>query len=255
MEQQLVITNTISQQKDSLKTTWMHPRSKHWHLIDYVLARQKDVKDILHTKVMPSAECHNDHRLVRCKLKLHFKPKPRKGGAPKKKFKLSKLQSAEVKADFQADLQAKLENNRFPEDPSPETLWDKLKTAILQTSEEILGFTTKRNKDWFDENNKEIQKLLAEKRSAHQAHPSCPVKKTAFRHICSNLQLKLRVMQNEWWTNLLVRTKWYADAGDFRGFYEALKAVYGPTHQVRSPLRSADGRALLKDKIYPELLV
>ena len=91
-EQQLVITNTIFQQKDSLKTTWMHPRSKHWHLIDYVLARQRDLKDIRHTRVMPSAECHTDHRLVRCKLKLHFKPKPRKGGPPKKKFKLSKLQ-------------------------------------------------------------------------------------------------------------------------------------------------------------------
>ena len=91
-EQQLIINNTIFQQKDSLKTTWMHLRSKHWHLIDYVLARQRDLKDILHTRVMPSAECHTDHRLVRCKLKLHFKPKPRKGGPPKKKFKLSKLQ-------------------------------------------------------------------------------------------------------------------------------------------------------------------
>ena len=85
-KQQLVITNTIFQQKDSLKTAWMHPRSKHWHLIDYVLARQRDLKDILHTRVMPSAECHTDHRLVCCKLKLHFKPKPRKGGrAPQEK--------------------------------------------------------------------------------------------------------------------------------------------------------------------------
>ena len=156
-----------------------------------------------------------------------------------------------MKADFQADLQAKLENNRCPEDPSPETLRDKLKSTILQTSEEMLGFTTKKNKEWFDENNEEIQKLLAEKRSAHQAHlahPSCPVKKAAFRHICSNLRLKLRVMQNKWWTNLAVRTQQYADAGDFRGFYEVLKVVYGPTHQARSPLRSADGRALLKDQ-------
>ena len=55
-------------------------------------------------------------------------------------------------------------------------------------------------------------------------------------------------MQNEWWTNLAVRTQQYADAGDFKGFYEALKAVYGPTHQARIPLRSADGWALLKDK-------
>lgn len=37
------------------------------------------------------------------------------------------------------------------------------------------------------------------------------------------------------------------DVGDYRGFYEALKAVYGPTHQVQSPLRSADGEVLLTD--------
>ena len=250
-EQQLVITNTIFQQKDSLKTTWMHPRSKHWHLIDYVLVRQRDLKDVLHTRVMPSAECHTDHRLVRCTLKLIFKPKPRKGGPPKKKFNLCKLQSAETKADFQAGLQSKLEEDHCLEDPCPETLWDQLKTAILQTSEEVLGFTTKKNKDWFDENNQEIQELLAKKRSAHQAHlaqPSCPEKKAAFRLVCSNLQRKLREIQNEWWTILAERTQLCADTGDYRGFYEALKAVYGPSHQVQSPLRSSDGQALLTDK-------
>ena len=179
----------------------MHPRSTHWHLIDYVLVRQRDLKDILHTRVMPSAECHTDHCLVRFKLKFYFKPKPRKGGPPKKTFNLSKLQSAEVKVDFQADLQDKLGNNRCLKNPSPETHWDTLKTTILQTSEEVLGFTTTRNKDWFDKNNEEIQKLLAEKRSDYQAHlaqPSCSMQKAAFRHICSNLQLKLQVMQNEW---------------------------------------------------------
>lgn len=28
----LIITNTLFQQRNQLKTTWMHPRSKHWHL-------------------------------------------------------------------------------------------------------------------------------------------------------------------------------------------------------------------------------
>ena len=249
-EQQLVITNTIFQQRDSLKTTWMHPRSKHWHLIDYVLVRQRDRNDVLHTRVMPSAECHTDHRLVRCKLRLHFKPKPRKRGPPKKKLNVIKLQSSETKADFQAGLQSKLENH-CPEDPSPEKLWDQLKTAILQTSEEILGYTTRKNQDWFDENNQEIQELLAKKRSAHQAHlaqPTCHEKKATFRLVCSNLQCKLREIQNEWWINLAMRTQLCADTGDYRGFYEALKAVYGPTHQAQNPLRSVDGQSLLTDK-------
>ena len=86
----------------------MHPQSKHWHLIDYFLVHKPDLKDVIHTKVMPSAECQTDYLLVPCKLRLHFKPKPRKGVPPKKKFNFEKLQSAEVKADFQAGLQSKL---------------------------------------------------------------------------------------------------------------------------------------------------
>ena len=42
-----------------------------------------------------------------------------------------------------------------------------------------------------------------------------------------------------------METQLCADVGDYRGFYEALKAVYGPTHQVQSPLRSSDGQDLL----------
>ena len=139
-----------------------------------------------------------------------------------------------MRADFQSNLQSKLEDSDSLTDPCPETLWAHLKTAILQSSEEVLGFSTKKNKDWFDENDKEIQQLLAKKRSAHQAHlaqPSCPVKKTAFRSACSNLQRKLRIIQNEWWTNIAEKTQLCADTGDYRGFYEALKAVPRSPHR------------------------
>ena len=242
-EKQFTITNTIFQQKNSLKTTWMHPRSKNWHLIDYVLVRQRDIQDVCHTRVMPSAECYTDHRLVRCKLRLLFKPKPRKGGPPKKKIKVGSFQSA----DFQAGLQLRLVDSSCQVDPPLETLWVHLKTAISQIAEEVLGYTTRNNKDWFDENNQEIQELLTQKRSAQQAHlaqPSCPEKKAAFRLVCS----KLQEIPNEWWTNLTKSTQMCADAGDNRGFYEALQVVYGPIYQVRSPLRSSDGLELLTDK-------
>ena len=36
--------------------------------------------------------------------------------------------------------------------------------------------------------------------------------------------------------------------GDMRAFYEALKTVYGPSHQIQAPLRSSDGSPLLTDK-------
>ena len=55
-------------------------------------------------------------------------------------------------------------------------------------------------------------------------------------------------MQNDWWTGRAERTQRYADMGDMRAFYEALKAVCEPSHQIQAPLRSSDGSTLLTDK-------
>ena len=40
----------------------------------------------------------------------------------------------------------------------------------------------------------------------------------------------------------------YADTGSSRAFYEALRAIYGPSHQMQALLRSAGGSTLLTDK-------
>ena len=182
-----------------------------------MLVRKRDLKDVLQTGVMPSAECHTDHRLVRCKLRPQFKPRHKKKGNPKKKLNVGSLCWEEVKAKFQADLQQNLDESPCTNDPSPNILWENLKSAILKTSEEVLRHTKKKNKDWFDENNKEIQDFLSKKRAAHQAHlvqPTCHVKKATFRQTCSILQRKLRELQNDWWDCLAMETQLCADVGD-----------------------------------------
>ena len=55
-------------------------------------------------------------------------------------------------------------------------------------------------------------------------------------------------MQNDWWTGLAERTQRFADMGDMRAFYAALKAVYGPSHQIQAPLSSSDGSTPLTYK-------
>jgi hypothetical protein len=39
------------------KTSWMHPRSKHWHLLDYVITRRTERQDVRMTKAITGAEC------------------------------------------------------------------------------------------------------------------------------------------------------------------------------------------------------
>ena len=41
-----LITNTVFRSPARRKTSWMHRRSKHWHLIDYVIVRRKDRQDV-----------------------------------------------------------------------------------------------------------------------------------------------------------------------------------------------------------------
>ncbi len=38
----LAITNSMLSLPTLKRTSWMHPRSKHWHLIDYVIVRARD---------------------------------------------------------------------------------------------------------------------------------------------------------------------------------------------------------------------
>jgi len=74
----LVITNTLFQQRNQRKATWMHPRSKHWHLLDYVITGVCDVADVHLTRVMRGAECWTDRRLVVSKFQLKLRPRIRK---------------------------------------------------------------------------------------------------------------------------------------------------------------------------------
>ena len=64
-EHNLVITNTIFKHKKHHKTTWMQPRYKHWHLLDYMTVKQVDQNDVLNTRPMRGADCLTNHVLVR----------------------------------------------------------------------------------------------------------------------------------------------------------------------------------------------
>uniref|UniRef100_H2ZYB3 Endonuclease/exonuclease/phosphatase domain-containing protein n=1 Tax=Latimeria chalumnae TaxID=7897 RepID=H2ZYB3_LATCH len=71
VEHDLVITNTIFRQHDRYKTTWQHP-SKQWHLLDYVIIRARDLKDVHIMCVI------TNHHLVRSILSIRVALKHRK---------------------------------------------------------------------------------------------------------------------------------------------------------------------------------
>ena len=55
-------------------------------------------------------------------------------------------------------------------------------------------------------------------------------------------------MQKDWWEEMGDKTQLYADLGLTRAFFEALKAIYGPSYQTQAPLLSAERTTLHTDK-------
>ena len=91
---ELFITNTAFQQADKCKATWMHPRSKHWHLLDYVIVWQHDRRDVNITRAMRGSGYLSDHLLVRSTMKLHMAPATRRQRQPQvKKLNVKALSS------------------------------------------------------------------------------------------------------------------------------------------------------------------
>ena len=243
-EQSLVICNTIFHQKEIHKATWTHPRSKKGHQIDFIITRKRDLADTSSVRVMRSAECDSDHKLLRGKFKLRVRKKIRISGvqAPKR-IDIEKLKNPE----FMFQVKEKLESVVF------DGTWENYKEQVYSAGSDVLGFKKRKNRDWFDENNLEINMLLQEKhrlyekvlsQSTQQSNNS--VRKEYTEHKAS-LQRELRRMKNTWWSNISSEIQSASDRKDSKTMFGLLNQVFGPSSSSVFPLKSKDGTSLFKD--------
>ena len=173
------------------------------------------------TKSVCGAECWTDHRLIVSKLNLQIPPRRRPQGQKiVKRVNVSKLQNDTIAKEFSSDLEDKmlsLTNDKS----SIEEQWTAFRDTVHKTALDHLGPTTRRNQDWFDENDEEIQLLLAEKRRllrAHQDDPLSTSKRNAFVNVRSTVQKRLREMQDAWLSAKADEIQGYADRQDYKRF-------------------------------------
>ncbi|XP_063586262.1 uncharacterized protein LOC134763626 [Penaeus indicus] len=172
-EENLVITNTLFKHKDAHKVTWMHPRSKHWHLLDYIINRQQDLGDILDTRALRGADCWTDHILLRCKaLFTIHKSVKKKPSCIKRKLDVSQLKCSNVQKTLQEQLCEQLPALPVDTD-TPEHAWRKFREA------------------------------LSDKNSAP--------KHAQFKQLRRQVQSRTRELKNAWWADKAAETSAVAD--------------------------------------------
>ena len=101
-EKGLTITNTLFALSVIHKSTWMHPRSKHWHQIHFIITRRRDIKDIIITQTVRGADCWSDHILLRCRASFQLARKHRRqpSNTIKKKLDARKLRNSDTRESF-----------------------------------------------------------------------------------------------------------------------------------------------------------
>ncbi|BHF80400.1 hypothetical protein SprV_0702352700 [Sparganum proliferum] len=136
------------------------------------------------------------------------------------------------------------------ENASVENRWCQLRDKIQSTALAVLGRARRQHQDWFDNNDAVINNLLAEKNRLHKAYVDHPIadNKAAFYRSRCHLQQRLREMQDAWTAGKADAIQGYADRNEWKNFFAAIKAVYGPPTKGTAPLLSADSSTLLTEK-------
>ena len=101
----LVITNTSFSYKPMHQTTWMHPKTKQWHMLDYVLVNGKFRNSIHDVRAQRGATSGIgiDHHLLRAKIRIHLKSR-KKAKTCRLKLDYEKLNDRKALAGFQVEL-------------------------------------------------------------------------------------------------------------------------------------------------------
>ena len=122
--------------------------------------REGGVGFVCNVRVLRSAECDTDHKLVRGKFKLHIRKKIRMSGAKvPKRFDVSILDDP----NMCRIVRDKLDRLDF------DGTWDHFKEQVYSVGLESLGLQRKKHKDCFDENDAYINQLLSEKRHLYSS--------------------------------------------------------------------------------------
>ena len=156
------------------------------------------------------------------------------------------MNNPQVQLRLQQELDAKLSDW----DDTPGS-YSQFSHAVYDAAASAVGFRTRHNKDWFDDQDTEARSLLNQMHSTHLQwinDKSCCAKRHAYKAARSQAQARLREMKEKWWAAKAVELQEAADRHDMKAFYDGLKQVYGPKDSGSAPVRSKDGTNLITDR-------
>nr|VZI05638.1 unnamed protein product [Spirometra erinaceieuropaei] len=162
LEHRLILTNTFFCLPEREEATWRHPRSRQWHLLDYVLVRRRDQRDVLVTKVIAGADGWTDHRLVISKMHIRLQPLRRpQGKRPPGKLNVALLSLPVHHLHFSNELAQRLDNLIIADDAAAAE-----NASVNRLHKAYVDHPTEDNKAALYRSRRHVQQRLHEMRNA-----------------------------------------------------------------------------------------
>ncbi|BHF58558.1 hypothetical protein SprV_0100151000 [Sparganum proliferum] len=114
----------------------------------------------------------------------------------------------------------------------------------------VLGHAHRQHQDWFDDYDAAISKLLAGENRLHKAYVNRHTddNKAAFHRGRRLVQQRVCEMQDTLMARKAEEIQGYADRNEWENFFNAIKAVYGPTFKGTAPPLNTDETTLFTER-------
>ncbi|CAG9116303.1 unnamed protein product [Plutella xylostella] len=111
-----------------------------------------------------------------------------------------------------------------------------------------LGMTSRRNEDWFDENDGVLRAAFDKHRELLRQHSRRGRTATEIKNSDLELRKLSRQLKDKWWRDKACHMQWLADTNQLGEFYCEVRKLIGTSCRAKVPLRSLDGAHLLTGK-------
>ena len=172
----LSITNTWFEQRESARHTWRSPDGVTRNQIDYVLINTRYKKGVRNSKSRPGADCGSDHNPVVMNFKNKLKAIKKRKTKVTKRWNLRKLKESETRERFVEETNRVFDNTQDTEDTND--IWRELKEKLGSVADMICGKLEKVEKqDWMTVEILNEMKIRSELKSSGNAVEYKKVKK------------------------------------------------------------------------------
>ena len=238
----LFITNTRFQQKDSRKWTWMAPDGRHTNMIDLVLIDKRWKTAIWICRTFQGADISSDHSLVMCKLKLRLKRIPRKQ-QHKPRRDLEALNNDTIRAAFRDKVEQDLTSS-----PSQITALEdrvqRLNKVLQGAVNKVLPVVCKPNKPWI---TAYTLQLSEKKREMKQRRQESTEKEKEYKRMCNLVRKAARTDKEEWIQKRCQDIEELAGGNRSREAYKLIKQINRVWKPKQSAIKDKNGK-MLQDK-------